>query len=298
MSESLPDSIVETALTVEPGTDVDIDSSGEEWTRPLTVATSPDAVAWDVPQGEDWRTRGLTLIGDQGATYVVDVVEGLPLRLYQSDADGHPRGDPEWLTTFRTVEDALDGGAPIVEIPGVSASVASRLRDAGFETAGDVASADQADLEAASYVGEARAERIHGHARRAVPEDVLEAGDDEPDEDEDEDGDAADGEPGPEEADDPTEISGETLDVVREAASDAHPDAGASDEQSTDAGDGDADDPDRSAVIRAANHNETLGEVADELEMSIAEARGECFNANVYDQVRDVSQGYRGGMDR
>ena len=65
------DTIVDDALEVEPGDEVRFETTYHEWANPLIVADTTAVVEWDVPEGENWRTREIVLRTDRGTNYLV-----------------------------------------------------------------------------------------------------------------------------------------------------------------------------------------------------------------------------------
>lgn len=63
-----------------------------EWANPLTVLAAESSTRWEVPFGQSWVTRRLTLEGGYGAEYVVELDTGAdpPAVCYATDEDGTP----------------------------------------------------------------------------------------------------------------------------------------------------------------------------------------------------------------
>ena len=100
----------ETVATLSPGDQVQFGDERYEWGSPLNVVDVADPVEWDVPFGENWWTRELTVEGSTGHRVVVTVADtgdDEPLaksyRLHDGELDF--RGEVLYLTP---VEDELD----------------------------------------------------------------------------------------------------------------------------------------------------------------------------------------------
>ena len=63
--------IVDDVLEVEPGDEVRFETTYHEWANPLIVADTTPVVEWDVPEGDNWRTREIVLQTNRGTNYLV-----------------------------------------------------------------------------------------------------------------------------------------------------------------------------------------------------------------------------------
>lgn len=136
-TETSSTSICETVATVTPGDAVEFADEHYEWASPLDVVEATDAVEWDVPLGDDWWTRAITVEGSNGGRYaIVAVNDGNPdVTSYReddgerdrrgevvhlepagaADDDEHAVGDelPEDLDDEDTEDDGDDSELPV-----------------------------------------------------------------------------------------------------------------------------------------------------------------------------------------
>jgi hypothetical protein len=70
-ADSTPADIFETVATVEPGDPVELEDEQYDWAGSLDVVDASEPVEWDVPLGDDWWTRQLTIEGARGGCYVI-----------------------------------------------------------------------------------------------------------------------------------------------------------------------------------------------------------------------------------
>jgi hypothetical protein len=80
------DAIRRTAAEAEPGDEIQIATSTNEWRTPMEVV-DVDRVEWDVPFGEDWLIATIALEGRYGGQYVALIDDVDDRRILRNDGD-------------------------------------------------------------------------------------------------------------------------------------------------------------------------------------------------------------------